>query len=179
MPHPTLSAADPQPVRLLVIDDSPNVLAVLRGMLSGHPGLMVAATAASAEEGLEAIPCARPDVVLLDVRMPGMGGLAAVAHFKQGERPPLVLLLSLDDDLALRRAAERSGADALLAKSQLDAGRLRRLIDELDQRRRGRGRARRSERAHRTRCVRCDRRFADCRRCEGAAGRTSHRDARP
>src|SRR4051812_36116642 len=72
---------DPGALRLLMIDDSPKVLAVLRCLLSEQPGLVVVGTASSAEPGLEVARMLRPDVVLLDVRMPGMGGLAAVPLF--------------------------------------------------------------------------------------------------
>jgi DNA-binding NarL/FixJ family response regulator len=132
MPWLARIALDPDgPLRLLVVDDSPKVLAVLRALLAEEAGLVVAATASSAEEGLLAAQRVRPDVVLLDVRMPGMGGLAAVPFFKRGARPPLVVMLSLQDDIALRREAERAGADALLAKTDVDGERVRLLIAEL------------------------------------------------
>jgi DNA-binding NarL/FixJ family response regulator len=121
----------PRPVRLLIVDDSPKVLAVLQALLAEQTGFLVVATAGSAEEGLAVMPVARPDVVLLDVRMPGMGGLAAVPYFKRHRPPPLVLLLTLIDDVGLHREAERTGADALLAKTTLDGERLRRLIETL------------------------------------------------
>jgi DNA-binding NarL/FixJ family response regulator len=157
---------DLRPVRVLVVDDSPKVLAVVRAMLADLPGLVVAATAASAEEGLEAAPCARPDVVLLDVRMPGMGGLAAVPLFKQIDRPPLVVLLSLHADLALRREAERSGADAIMSKTELDGQGLAHLIDDLLERRAIKQRALRFVRSPRVPgCLRCSRHWTTCRRC--------------
>jgi DNA-binding NarL/FixJ family response regulator len=169
---------DLRPVRVLVVDDSPKVLEVVRVMLADLPGLLVAATAASAEEGLDAVPCARPDVVLLDVRMPGMGGLAAVPLFKQADNPPLVVLLSLHADLALRREAERSGADAIVAKTELDGQRLGHLIDELIERRAVQQRALRFVRSpHVTGCLRCARHWTTCRRCAWSR-RPAYRGAR-
>jgi DNA-binding NarL/FixJ family response regulator len=115
-------------LRLMIVDDSAKVRAALVIMLADQPGLVVVATASSAEEALRLAPEARVDVVLLDVRMPGMGGLAAVAELKRCQPPPVVLLLSLLDDLSLRRAAERAGADGVLAKTELDAARLREIL---------------------------------------------------
>ena len=132
-----------RPVRLLVVDDSPKVLAALLWIFADEPDLVVAATALSAESALEAARHSHPDVVLMDVRMPGMGGLAAVRYLKQGEQPPLVLLLSLQDDFALRREAELAGADALLVKTELDGASLRQLIEQFEADRDASGAARR------------------------------------
>jgi DNA-binding NarL/FixJ family response regulator len=125
--------SEPRPIRVLLVDDSPKVLAVLHCLLAEHEGFLVVGTAASAEEGLASMPLVRPDVVLLDVRMPGMGGLAAVPHFKRHQPPPLVLLLTLLEDIGLRREAERAGAEALLSKTELDSARLHRLLVELSE----------------------------------------------
>src|SRR4051794_19127806 len=102
--------SDPGPLRLLLVDDSPKVLAVLRCLLAEQAGLVVAGSAPSAERGLEAARALRPDAVLLDVRMPGLGGLAAVPLFKRLEPPPLVVLMTMNDDIGVRREAERAGA---------------------------------------------------------------------
>jgi two-component system nitrate/nitrite response regulator NarL len=133
--HTALPGIDARPLRLLLVDDSPKVLAVLRCMLAEPPGLLVIGTAVSAEQGLETARVIEPDVVLLDVRMPGMGGLAAVPLFKQQQHPPpLVVLLTLNEDIGLRREAERAGADALLAKTEVDGERVRRLLWTLSRR---------------------------------------------
>jgi DNA-binding NarL/FixJ family response regulator len=122
---------DPRPLRLLLVDDSPKVLAVLRCALSEQAGLVVSGTARSAELGVEAAQALRPDAVLLDVRMPGLGGLAAVPLFKRLQPPPLVVLMTMNDDVGVRREAERAGADALLAKAEVDGERLRALLQAL------------------------------------------------
>ena|SRR5256885_3083131 len=126
-----LGLSRPRPVRVLVVDDSPKVLAALLAVLSDHPDLLVVGFASSAEEALAVGSRARPDVVLLDVRMPGMGGLAAVAHFKRQAWRPLVVLLSLQEDPALRREAHLAGADAFVAKTEVDGDQLIQLLDDL------------------------------------------------
>jgi two-component system, NarL family, invasion response regulator UvrY len=136
--HPAVQlAAALRPLRLLLVDDSPKVLAALRLVLADQEGLEVTATAGSAEEGLETALATRPDVVLLDVRMPGMGGLAAVPAFKRGAPLPLVVLLSLHEDITLRREAEWAGADGLLAKTDVDGDLLREVLEQLTQGRQG------------------------------------------
>src|SRR4029077_178244 len=65
-------------IRVMIVDDHPVVRDGLRGMLAGDPGLEVIA---EASDGLEAVTLAealRPDVILMDLRMPGMSGLSAI-----------------------------------------------------------------------------------------------------
>jgi DNA-binding NarL/FixJ family response regulator len=123
--------ADSRPLRLLMIDDSPKVLAVLRCLLAEQRGVVVVGSASSAEPGLEVARTLRPDVVLLDVRMPGMGGLAAVPLFKRLLPPPIVVLMTMYADIAVHREAERAGADSLVAKTDVDAERLLALLAAL------------------------------------------------
>lgn len=66
------------PLRVLVADDNPVVRAGLAALLGGHPDLEVVALAADGEEAVKAATRLRPDVVLLDVRMPGTDGLTAL-----------------------------------------------------------------------------------------------------
>lgn len=65
-------------LRVLVADDNPVVRAGLAALLDGHPDLEVVAQAADGEEAIAAATRLRPDVVLLDVRMPGTDGLTAL-----------------------------------------------------------------------------------------------------
>jgi DNA-binding NarL/FixJ family response regulator len=120
-----------RPIRLLLVDDSPKVLAALLWIFADDPDLRIVATALTAEEALEAARRTHPDLVLMDVRMPGMGGVAAVPYFKRQDPPPLVILLSLLDDQALFREARLAGADALLVKTELDGPRIVSIVDEL------------------------------------------------
>lgn len=83
-------APDPRPrrgrraaTRLLVVDDHPLVRAGLRGMLTGERGLEVVGEAASGAEALELVRRLRPDLVLMDVRMPEMDGLATTRAIKR------------------------------------------------------------------------------------------------
>ena len=71
------SASDDGPVRLAVVDDDPMVRAALGMMLGGDSGLVVVAEAGDGEEALRVVPASDADVVLMDIRMPRMDGIAA------------------------------------------------------------------------------------------------------
>jgi DNA-binding NarL/FixJ family response regulator len=65
----------PQPVSVVVADDQPLLRAALRALISNMPGFDVLAEAADGAEAVAAARASRPDVVLMDIRMPGTDGL--------------------------------------------------------------------------------------------------------
>lgn len=107
-------------IRLLIADDHPIVRAGLAGLLSDEPGLDVVAEASDGEEAVRLAAATRPDVVLMDLRMPGTDGVAATARIVAGDagtRPPRVLILTTyeSDDQIL--AAIEAGASGYLLKA--------------------------------------------------------------
>jgi DNA-binding NarL/FixJ family response regulator len=97
----------PPPARVVVADDNPVVRAGLTALLSGRADVMVVAEAADGREAYEAALHHRPDVVLLDVRMPGVDGLSALPHLAR-IAPVLMLTYSREPEIveeALRRGA--------------------------------------------------------------------------
>ncbi|GAA3918804.1 response regulator transcription factor [Microbacterium invictum] len=66
-------------IRLLIVDDHPVVRAGLAGMLSDEPGFEVVGEAADGDQATRIAAATRPDVVLIDLRMPGVGGVEATA----------------------------------------------------------------------------------------------------
>ena len=99
---------------LLIVDDEPSIcwgLAKLAESL-GHS----VDTAASAEQGLEAAAARRPDAIVLDVRLPGMSGLAAMDHFRQAVGPVPIIIITAFGDLATAVEAVRQGAFEYLLK---------------------------------------------------------------
>ena len=72
-----MTAPAAPPVRLLMIDDSPLIRAGLRAVLEGQPAVVIVGEAGTAAEGLAAVELLRPDVVLLDLRLPDKPGFAA------------------------------------------------------------------------------------------------------
>jgi two-component system nitrogen regulation response regulator GlnG len=99
---------------VLVVDDEPSIcwgLARL-GKLRGYD----VAVAASAEEGLASVVQKRPDVIVLDVRLPGMDGLTAIDRFREKLGPVPVILITAYGELSTAVAAVRAGAFDYLIK---------------------------------------------------------------
>ncbi|UUU24671.1 response regulator transcription factor [Streptomyces sp. DSM 40750] len=95
------------PLRVLVADDNPVVLAGLTALLSGHPDIEVVAQATNGEEAVREASRHRPDVALLDVRMPGTDGLTALPELAV-LCPVMMLTYSTEPEVvaeALRRGA--------------------------------------------------------------------------
>jgi len=107
-----------QRIRILVCDDHPVVRSGLRGMIQSQPDLEVIA---EADEGARAVALAsrfQPDIVLMDLRMPGMDGVTATAAIK--ERHPgihVLILTTYDTDADILRALEK-GATGFLLKDE-------------------------------------------------------------
>ena len=94
-------------IRVLLVDDHPVVRSGLRGMLDVEPGIEVAAEASSAIEAVDAARSRQPDVILMDLRMPGIDGAQATA-LVLAERPQsrVVVLTTYDNDADILRAVE-------------------------------------------------------------------------
>jgi DNA-binding NarL/FixJ family response regulator len=109
------------PVRVLVADDHPVVRAGLRALLSAEPGLAVIAEAGSGEETVVAARQHQPDVVLMDLRMPGAGGLAAIRQLSADlPRIRVLVLTTYDSDADILPAVEAGAAGYLLKDTPRD-----------------------------------------------------------
>ncbi len=102
-------------MRVLIVDDHRIVRDGLRWMLAGEPGIEIVGEAANGLEFLEMLESVSPDVTLLDVRMPTMGGIEALERL--GDTKTEILMLSMHDDVALVRRAIELGASGYLLKS--------------------------------------------------------------
>ena len=104
------------PVRVVIVDDDPLVRAGLVMILGGDESLEVVGEAGDGEAGLALVAATRPDVVLMDIRMPRLDGLAATARLLRQLSPPKVLVLTtFDADEHVVRAL-RDGASGFLLK---------------------------------------------------------------
>ena len=104
-------------VRVVVVDDEPMVCAHLRTILGSAEDLEVVDQAHDGAAGIEAVLRSRPDVVLMDLRMPGMDGLTAIERIARLPDPPVVVVLTtFDADQYVLRAL-RGGAAGFLVKS--------------------------------------------------------------
>jgi DNA-binding NarL/FixJ family response regulator len=103
-------------LRLLIVDDHRLMLDALRVTLERDDDMSVVGEADSGEKVLPLVAQTGPDVVLLDVRMPGLDGLAVLAQIRERYPKVAVVMLSALDDPALVRAALERGAAAFVLK---------------------------------------------------------------
>jgi DNA-binding NarL/FixJ family response regulator len=104
------------PVRVLIVDDDALVRAGLSMILGGVPDVTVVGEAADGAEVESAVRALRPDVVLMDIRMPRMDGLAATERLRAlGDGPEVIVLTTFDADEYVLRAL-RAGASGFLLK---------------------------------------------------------------
>lgn len=103
-------------VRILVTDDHPVVRAGLSGMLSGEPDFEVVGEAQNGKEAVAFVGERKPDVVLMDLRMPEMDGVTAIQHIKSSYPDVHILVLTTyESDADILRAIE-TGATGYLLK---------------------------------------------------------------
>jgi DNA-binding NarL/FixJ family response regulator len=104
-------------VRVLLVDDDPLVIAGLRMLLAGDPGIDVVGEAGDGGELTASVVRERPDVVLLDVRMPGMDGVTALRELRGSVRDqPAVVMLTTFGAEPIVLDALRAGASGFLLK---------------------------------------------------------------
>jgi DNA-binding NarL/FixJ family response regulator len=103
-------------IRIVVVDDHPIVRDGLRALFSTVPDVAVVGEAADADAALREVTLHRPDVLLLDVHMPGGTGLQVLPRLRQASPETHVLLLTMDDDAETALEAVQLGADGYLVK---------------------------------------------------------------
>jgi len=115
-------ASDPDPVTVLTVDDQEVFRRTMHSLVQATPGFEHVGEAASGPEALERAAELKPDLVLLDIRMPGMDGFETARRLAGSARAPLVVLVSLD---ATARPPDGSPAAAYVCKQDLSTVTLR------------------------------------------------------
>lgn len=103
-------------IKVLLVDDHELVRTGIRRLLSDVPGIDVYAEATSGEEAISAVRQDRPDVVLMDISMPGMGGLEATRRLTQSDPELKVIILTVHTDDPFPGQLLKAGAMGYLSK---------------------------------------------------------------
>lgn len=106
-----------RPLRVLLVDDSESFLESAIAFLSRDSRLSIVGSARNGLDGLTMAERLAPDLVLMDLAMPEMDGLAATSLLKAMPVPPRVFLVTLLDTPGYQRRAEAVGADAFIPKT--------------------------------------------------------------
>ncbi len=107
-------------IRVLVVDDHPIVRQGVRSLLSNCPDMTLVGEAADAAQAFDLAQAAQPDVILLDIRMPGLSGLDAVRGlFRLAPAARILMLSSFDDDEYVAQALQ-AGVHGYILKSASD-----------------------------------------------------------
>jgi RNA polymerase sigma factor (sigma-70 family) len=110
-------AGGSRPVRVLVVDDHAVIRQGLRMLLEAHPGIEVVADCENGRDALLAVERLRPDVVLMDVVMPGLNGIEATRQVRRASASTKVVILSGFVDEEQITGAIRAGASGYLVKN--------------------------------------------------------------
>lgn len=104
-------------VRIMVVDDHDILRQGLRFVLEEQPGWIVCGEAATGLDAIRAAQELRPDVAVIDIHMPGMGGLQAAREILAVSPETEILILTVDEDRVVVQAATEAGARGIVTKS--------------------------------------------------------------
>ena len=103
-------------MKLFLVDDNAAFRSALRDLFSTIPDIEIIGEASNGESALPLVQSLKPDIVLMDLRMPGMNGIAATSAIRSSQRPVCVMVLTTFDDDELVTQAMAAGASGYLLK---------------------------------------------------------------
>jgi len=111
--------AEPETIRVLIADDCPQVRESLQALLETLEGITVVGQARDGQEAVAMAASLRPQVVVMDLEMPGTDGLAATSLVKAGSWQPAIIVLTIHAQPWAQAQALQAGADAFVSKSAM------------------------------------------------------------
>ena len=125
----TADTPPPRPRAVLIVDDQPEFCRLARELLDGRAGLRVVGEATSGAEALTLARALAPDVVVLDVEMPGLHGFETARRLLAAAPDLAIVLVSNTDEAQYGEVAHTVGARAFLPKREFSARALTRLLE--------------------------------------------------
>ena len=124
-----MSETEVRVVKVLTVDDQAVFRHAARDVISATGGFEAVGDVGSGEEAVAAVERLRPDLVLLDVRMPGIGGIEAARRITETHPGTVVVLISIEDSDEFADDARAAGAAALVRKQDFGPALLRSIWD--------------------------------------------------
>ncbi|WP_028081953.1 response regulator [Solimonas soli] len=107
-------------VRTLLVDDNRPFLILARHLLTSFPEIEIVGEAYDGEEAIRVAESLRPELIIMDLAMPRMGGLQATRLIKAQDAPPVIMIASHYDDAAHREFVAQVGAEGFINKRSYD-----------------------------------------------------------
>lgn len=115
-PHHILKQDRAKKMRIFLVDDNVKFLETASRYLQMFPGFEIVGWSTSGQKGLDEIQAAKPDVVIMDLIMPGFNGIEATRKLRQQSAGTKVIIVSFQDGPEYKAKAEASGADGFFSK---------------------------------------------------------------
>jgi DNA-binding NarL/FixJ family response regulator len=115
-------------IRVVLADDDEAFLASLRALIEQHPRLAVEATATDGLRATELVGALEPDALVIDLHMPHLDGVRAIAQLRQAHPTLCMIALTGDESREIHQAVAEAGGDAVMLKSQMVENLAERLV---------------------------------------------------
>ena len=112
----TLNNINPETIRIAIVEDDRTIREGLQMLLNGSPGFTCIAAYCNGESALAELPIIQPDVVLMDINLPGMNGIECILKLKELELPMLFIMLTVYEDSEVVFNSLTAGASGYLLK---------------------------------------------------------------
>jgi DNA-binding NarL/FixJ family response regulator len=116
---PEEAAIDARPIRAVVLEESPMILKTLSSILQERDDVQLVGTATDGYHAVRRVVELAPDLVLMDLHLPGMNGLEATRQIKARSPAPAVIVVTADDTPECRAAARAAGTDGFVGLRHL------------------------------------------------------------